>query len=116
MIDDTTNCVLTTGARTRVSALVPDASLVSGTITVEDAFWPATPIRIPLVFRKARTDTIATLSVGAARARVARVRVDWLRWRRWFEIAISEWVTGVTIRASAYGCVIDDATLSSNPT
>lgn len=75
MVDDITDSVLATSARTRVQALAAQAGLVPGTIGVEDALWPAAGVGITVEFGEASTGTGVALGIGTTWRRIAGIDI-----------------------------------------
>jgi hypothetical protein len=73
VVHDVARGRLAARARAWVGALVSDARPISRTVRTEDTFRATPGIRVSLVFRQASASPILTLSVRAARRRVAWV-------------------------------------------
>lgn len=74
MVDDIAKSVRSASSRAGVGAFIPYASSVSRAIVVQNAFGPATGVRISLILRETGAFSVAgTLSVGTAWRRTARV-------------------------------------------
>lgn len=86
MTPDFTFSIAATHTRTGVVAMEIPAGHIRGTVWVDDTFGFALNIRISLVFRRARTDTVIADFSGncatAARVGVAGVRYDGFRFKR----------------------------------
>lgn len=107
MVYDSAFGVLAAGARARVQALLVDAGLVSGAVGVLDALRPAPYIRVAVVFRQTRADSVAASGVWSARRGVARVGFNGWGRRSWLGMATVERVSGVSFQAGTDWQVID---------
>jgi hypothetical protein len=78
VIDHVTDSVLAASSRTWINAFVPDTSLVTRTVVVDDALWPTATVRVTLVLGQACALAIVALCICTARRWIARIIVDWL--------------------------------------
>lgn len=91
MTYNSANCVQSTNSFTRVSTFLVNASQMTGTFCITDAFWSAVWWRTD-EFGEARTGRsiihCATLRIGATRRRLARVFWYWWKFRCNFVLKI----------------------------
>jgi hypothetical protein len=77
VVDHVTDGVLAASSRTRINAFVPDTSLVTRTVIVDDALWPTAIVRVTLVLGQACALAVVALCICTARRWIARIVVDW---------------------------------------
>ena len=75
VVDDLAVGVLPASSGTWICALVPDTSLISRAVVVENALGPASGVGVTLIFWQTGTDAVVALGVGTTGRWIARVSV-----------------------------------------